>query len=490
MLGTEQDPRNIRLEAHNASRLRGTRARTLALVPCRVMSAAHRFWEEIEAIFDPEVPVEDPVLFAERDPTYNPLVTLERVLQRQSRVNRRYLLAGTVGNGKTSELYHFGDKLSQHRMIVRLDLWRHFQASLGDPAALSRLEPWELLGLLGLAIYRAGADRFGHIWRDEHKALERALEELRTDKGDGPSIDIPKLARGMVIAAGGVVGTLAGGPLGAIAGSQVSTTALSVLDTASESTSWAWKLGSGDRRRDDQDVKHVLVAVNRMLSALHTSYQRRLLLLVDGLDRAGQERIRSLFVESALLGELACDAVWIAPGGIRRLDHEIRGFEIQELCNVPVLNRDDPSRYGKGLEFFRSLVAKRVAQVRQIVREAPSDPFPQEMVDRLAYYSGGLSRDFVRMIRMAAGEALDGETEALTPAIVEFTLREARRLKEAQMNSEEIELLERLMIDNDHKLPPGDVAATLLAQQRLLAYPNKTTWYFPHPLLTLALLKP
>jgi hypothetical protein len=455
------------------------------------MSAIRSFWEEIEAIFDPEVPVEDPALFAERDPAYNPLTHLERVLQRQSRVHRKYLLTGTVGNGKTSELNHFADKLSRHRMIVKLDLWGHFQASVGDTAALTRVEPWELLGLLGLAIYRAGSETFGHVWKNEPKALQKALEELRKDdQDDGPAIDIPKLAKGVAIAAGGAVGAIAGGPAGVLAGSQVVKTGLAVLDTAAETTSWSWRIGVGNRHREDQDVRQVLNAVNVMLTTLQLAYQRRLLLLVDGLDRAGLERNRKLVIDSGLLGELNCDAVWIAEGGLRRLDNDIRGFEVQELCNVPVLDRDDPRRPGKGLAFFRSLVAKRSASAAKNVRGGPPEPFPEPLIDRLAYYSGGLGRDFVRMIRTAAGEALDRDTPALTPEIVEFTLREARRIKEASLDSEEVALLARLMDDPSRKLPPGDVAARLLAQQRLVPYPNETTWYYPHPLLTLALLKP
>ena len=457
----------------------------------RAVSAIRKFWDEIQEIFDPELPVEEPALFAERDREYNPLARLEKLLKRPTQLNCKYLVAGTVGNGKTSELNHLGVVLSKHRTIIQLDLWRHFQASVGDPAALSRLDPWELLGLLGLAIYRAGAERLGHTWKGEQDTLQKVLEELRkVDQGDGPSIDIPRLAKGMVVAASSAAGAVVGGLPGALAGSKVAGTALTMLGATVDSTSWSWKIGTVKKHREDQEVRGVLNAVNAMIMALQAEYGHRLLLLVDGLDRADAARIRTLFVDSALLGELVCDAVWIAPGAVQLLENNIRGFELQELCNVPVLLRADPSKPGRGLEFFRSLVTKRLAQVRKQVTGAPPEPFPDPLVDRLAYYSGGVSRDFVRMVRMAAGEAWEAEAVALTPEIVEFTLREARRLKEAQMNSEEIQLLERLMLDPSHMRPPGPVAAALAAQQRMLAYPNETTWYYPHPLLTLKLLNP
>lgn len=40
------------------------------------------------------------------------------------------------------------------------------------------------------------------------------------------------------------------------------------------------------------------------------------------------------------------------------------------------------------------------------------------------------------------------------------------------------------------ELPGGELALELLHEKRLLAYPNETTWFYPHPLLTLALLEP
>ncbi len=463
----------------------------------REMTDLRRFWEEVEAIFDPKVAAVDPALFAERDPQYNPLSNIERALRRGTRTNRKYLLVGAVGNGKTSELYHFADKLGRHRMIVLLDLWRHFQEGVGDPGALSRLEPWELLGLLGLAVHRAGEEHFGHKWGDEPKQLEDALEELRkADQGDGPAINVVGLAKTMVIAASGAAGAITGGPLAAAlaakAGQQSVDAGLALLESASSSVSWSWRIGLPRReRREDQDVRGVLDAVNRMILALQGAYGRRLLLLVDGLDRAATERIRVLFVESALLGDLVCDAVWTAPRAVRRLHgHETRGFEAQELCNVPVLNREDPSQPGQGLSFYRALVAKRVTAVRRTLRGyGLEQPFPDAIIDRLAYYSGGLSRDFVRMVQLAAGEAYDAGAESLTDAIVDFTLREARRLKEAEITDKEIELLEHVMGDPSRRLPEGDMAAALVDQQRLLAYPNETTWYYPHPLLTLALLK-
>lgn len=462
---------------------------------------AGRFWEETHHWFNPFEPVslEQPQLHAQRDPRYNPIIRLEREL-RLTNDHCRFLLTGTIGNGKTSELNYFASRLTEHRLVVLVDLWAHVQSNVRDENALDHLEMWELLGLIGVAVYQAGKQRLGHPWTDEPKKLERALAGLRESEqaGAGAEIDIVELGRGMTVAAGGIAGAVLGGSVGAAVGAA----AKSLAKTTADASKWTWKVGlPGTRRRDDQDgdVRRVLNAVNRLLGELQQAYGRRLLLVVDGLDRIrAPERTQALFLDSRLLGNLECDQLITVPLMLmRRQGQNVEHFSIKDLHNIPVLARDAPldrARPGPGLSFFRELVAKRVAWIgEQLAAQgvvAPRDPLPEPVVDRLAYYSGGLARDFVKLVRLAALEALDQGVERLDDAIVDRVLREAREDKEYFMSDREIELLEAVMTDPDHRLPGDGLALELLVQRRLLAYPNETTWYFPHPLLTLALLKP
>jgi len=177
--------------------------------------SASRFWKETHHWFNPIEPVslDLPRLYAQRDPRYNPIVRLEQELQLTDD-HSRYLLTGTVGNGKTSELNYFASRLTEHRVVVLVDLWEHVQSNVQDENALDHLEMWELLGLLGVAIYQAGTERFGHQWGEEPKLLEQALSKLREAEqtGGGAEIDIVRLGRGMTVAAGGVAGYASSSP--------------------------------------------------------------------------------------------------------------------------------------------------------------------------------------------------------------------------------------------------------------------------------------
>jgi hypothetical protein len=109
------------------------------------------YWEQIEQLFDAAVPVKDPALFAARPDKYNAMIRLQQKLRRPRRAGpdgqyARYLVAGTIGNGKTSELFHLGWQLTDTRMVVFIDLWQHFEQTVREPDAMERLEPWESMG--------------------------------------------------------------------------------------------------------------------------------------------------------------------------------------------------------------------------------------------------------------------------------------------------------------------------------------------------------
>ncbi len=475
------------------------------LPPVSDGDAIQRYWQRVGEVFDPKrpVPVDEPELFAQRKAEYDQVQKLERVLRRPFD-DQKYLVAGTVGNGKTSSLSRLASNLAEHRMVVLFDAWRHFERQVKEPRALDRLEPWELAGLLGLAIIRAGESRFGHSWGRETDRLQDALGRLRASDNSGgeAEIDVVKLARGLAVAAGGLAGA-AGGPAGAALGAGAAKgaadVALQVLDVASDATSWSWRLGLGAKRRadQDQDVRDLVKAINELVHELERVYGRRLVLVVDGIDRVQDpERLLVLFVQSSLLGEIDCDQVFTVPTAVfDSTAHQAVAYESRELSNIAVLDPDDPTRAGGDVEFFRSLTRRRLDSISRAWAKRGEavpcpDPIPSAVVDELAHYSGGVVREFMQMVVYGASEAWEARTTAFDASLVEEVLRHARSLKESRITKGEVEMLEGVMSDPRHELPDGEMARELLREKRLLPYPNERTWYYPHPLLTRVVLRP
>lgn len=435
------------------------------------------FWRAIHEAFDPILPVTDPALRAERDPRYNPMVELDRRL-RLPILPMCYGVAGGVGSGKSTELLAAAGKLTDEALVVFLDLWQHFETSVRDPGALDHLQPWELVGLLGLAVVRAGSERFGHGWGQEREELARAMQAFGAQQPNGPKFDVARLAGGLSVLAGGAVGGAA-------------KVGLDLLKAATDSTAWNWPIGLRDRKRTtDQEpqVRRVLDATNGVIEALRVAYGRKLILVVDGLDRVRlSDTFEDLFVESSLLRELSCDVVISTELSlVHRYRSRLRITKTFELTNIPVTRQDDSSVLGAGIGFFRDLMKRRLGA---LTIPAPADAFPSEIVDRLAWCSGGRLRDFMSLVRELAIRGLIDRVSVVSPAMADQAIDDLRREKEGGLNTDEIAELQKVLDDPQHRLPGGEVALGLLDKHLLLAYPNESTWYLPHPALTLKLLQ-
>jgi hypothetical protein len=218
---------------------------------------------------------------------------------------------------------------------------------------------------------------------------------------------------------------------------------------------------------------------------------QKVIVIVDGLDRVqttdGFER---LFVESSLLRALPCDVVVSAHlAMVQRYGGRLRIFDQRyDLTNEPVADRNDPWKPGPGIRFFRELVDRRLRALHGV--EVPPSVLPDPLSERLAWCSGGRPRDFVRFMRIIAERAYTSGSAQVDAELVEIVIDKERRDASMGLNSDQIELLERLVRDPTRRLPGNDIAFDLLEQQLILPYPNEDTWYLPHPLLMITLIRP
>jgi hypothetical protein len=72
---------------------------------------------------------------------------------------------------------------------------------------------------------------------------------------------------------------------------------------------------------------------------------------------------------------------------------------------------------------------------------------------------------------------------------VDKVLDEARRLLETGLDRGHLQLLEEVIRDPQHILPADPRTRELLDYGKLLPYPNESEWYYPHPLLTMHLVR-
>ncbi len=431
-------------------------------------------WKQLWNRFDPDRPAAEPHWRVHRE--HSPAKQICRDLDVPMGGIKRFLLLGSIGSGKSTELLAVAEERGTHGPVVFLDLVEHFYDRIGDSQALQHVQAWEILLLIGLGVYHA-ADMFGHQWAKEDLALLDEAGRAFTADTSEATFDAAKLASSVAVMAGGALGSL-GGPVGTAVGA-----GLMFAGKAAEAGRWQFKMGTRERSpSSDQDsrVQRLLGAVNGLIGVLQATYATQLTVFVDGLDRIEDpSAARQLFVDSVLLGSLICPTVVTAPIALRResLAAHVRSFRPKVLANLPVVDRGSPwapEPGGPGIAVCLDLFHRRADDL---------DPacIPEPLLRKLAYYSGGRVRDFVRFIRMTSERAWSGDLASADEAAVDEVIDEWRRLVEMGINRRHLELLDALL--DEQELPDDPRIPDMLNRGWILPYPNESEWYFPHPLL-------
>jgi len=440
-------------------------------------------WEQIYRRFDPVEPAKNPAWRALR-----PHSPVERIVRRLDLpfADPRILLAGTVGAGKSTELLRLREARVDKDFVLLLDLHKQFASVMNDGEAIQRVEAWEVIFLVGLAVLGAAREVLPYAVPEEHVAdLQKAWEQVASATGapKGAEVDLGKVASGMV-AAGSVLVPLLGLSATAAVGAAAGAVA---MKTIAEGIRRMVPVGRSKSTLPDQDeaMQTLLGAVNVLVGQVQHNH-RPILLLIDGLDRIrDEERALHLFLRSELLGQLACRTVVCAPFALRSAPSAaaIPRFDTFVLANEPVLDKAHPEQQGPGIRFFAEMYRLRTEDL-----DAGGTLGP-ELLARLAYVSGGRARDFVKLVRGVAERAWTEDVTIATPTIVEEVIDEARRDRERGLDVGHLGVLRAVMDNPLRQLPEDARARKLLDWGHLLPYPNESEWYYPHPLLTLHLLQ-
>jgi hypothetical protein len=449
-------------------------------------------WKTILDRFDPDVLAPSNWRADREDSPAGAIITS---LDRPASAPPKVLLSGTIGIGNSTELYRVAEARAEKgaEFVIVLDLVRHFGQSVGDLEALQNISAWEVCFLAGLALIRAAKSELGYDFPPELVTqLSNAwVEVARASEAPGkapPTIDILAVVKSMTLMASAVaapVALAAGAPVTAGA---AAAGGLKFLSEVAGAGKWTLPFGKkGTKALEDQDERlQTLAATVNLLLARFQQWNRRVLLAIDGLDRiVDGDRARALFLRSQLIARLDCAVVVCAP--FARCNDmsatEARGFRLRTLHNAPVLNHLNPKLPGPGVRFLGEVFRRRVHDL------GAENLVPQVLLDKLSYYSGGRSRDFVKSIGMLAERGWDDDTHVVTEAQVTDVLKEARLLVETGIDRGHLAVLEEVARDPDHRLPDGEFARELLTYGRLLPYPNESEWFYPHPLLTLNLVR-
>ncbi|MEZ4266189.1 MAG: hypothetical protein R3F39_07405 [Myxococcota bacterium] len=381
---------------------------------------------------------------------------------------RRFLLAGAVGSGKSTELYRFLQQMEgdARRVTLLVDLFAQFDVRALTAGQVVFLVATAILGSSGAsgAQSRALEERLARVYRGLVEDEQHA------------EIDLAALLSGLATAVAGIALSVPAAAAATAAGALASAAAprLSLPGSGRPLPP------NAPQARELIDLLRDVVQLARERSG------KRLLVLVDGLDKVrDEEQIRDLFCS----GVLSCrevnslDLVFSAPPSLR---FQVgfsggEGFQMLRLGLFGIIHRDgsmEPSAYDSMWEVLRRRIISANLDPAKVL---PGGDRRDSTVDVAIEQSGGLVRDFMHIFRRAVVKTGDEAGSSLRPEDIDAGIQR-RRL-------EYLDLLdlgrENLLIETlkTKQRPGGDEVDHLLNDNLILIYDNGAPWCRPHPMV-------
>ncbi len=391
----------------------------------------------------------------------------------------KVLVLGAVGSGKSTEIYRLAQqhRLSEPNPVVGvLDLTTHFE--------VAKLEPIQVLVVLALAMLRLVPDA-GRQPSSEVANLANAYAELQGRPSSAASEIEPhlqKLARGLLVLVGRGAEVFAGAEL--LPESVLQAGADALVQAAPLRRLSVPKVPPG-LDVNERRVTQVTEAVNSLVRWTRRSLDNRpLTLFVDGLDKIPEPDDAHRMFGCGILDQFQASLVLAAPLVLRIDPTMTHAFRRLYLGNFRVLASQAqdglfPDEIGQMRSIFRLRVVEQgIDPESAIVGGCGSDG----LLDRLILASGGLSRDFIHLCRLAVEHgSTTGSANPLSDAEVSAAIEELRKRYLYALDAERLGILQATR--NSEVRQSGAEADRLLNSNHVLCYGNGDPLYRPHPLI-------
>jgi hypothetical protein len=448
---------------------------------------AESMWTDISNTFVPFEPVPPDKLdtwFVTRPDS--PLETLTRQLA-PDRLPQQYILVGQPASGKSSELTKLAAELKQRydALVVRFDMT--------DNTDVERANPVEVIFLMGAALFKVAAAELPGTRQPDRRLLEqlkRGLESLVHTYTENRTfeINLDKLLAGLIVFGGAALA----GPVGVATGLVISPGVAQAARTFGEKF-LPFRFTSGTnvavvrKLEVEPQVEAMLESLNAIIDDVRLRADHPLVLLVDGLDKLRDlDVIRLNFLEKKFLNGPRCCVLYTGPldlydspefGGVRAR------FSIIAFPHVKLHDRHTPAKHDEhGYQVMRDVASRRLESLGLRYREV----IVPAALDMLIQGSGGVMRDFIRLIQSASLYAEIAGKERIGKPEAAKALNELRRQLMAQLTPDYHEILNKVRQTHQRVggADEGEKCDLLLRNDVVLSYVNDDIWYDVHAALS------
>lgn len=434
-------------------------------------------WKSLYNLFDPTRRLErtDQDLFVSRPGSVAETIAADLRLGLEP--EGKWVVCGSMGSGKSSELVHLGSLLEDSHAVIGLDL----------PASVARvdlIQPSEVLFLIGAAAVRTAREVLA--LEIDKELVSRLLNAFKGLLPEGHTVDLSKLLQGVALFAANIAAPGAGAVVGAATGA-ASATAGALGEKAKTTLRRSPRLGGLTRpvKEGEPDFERLREAVDDILEDL--GRHRPPVVLVDGLDKIQElSAIRDLFATNRILALPRGQVVYTGPINLMLATEwqAARGaFKPARLTNVVVRGPElewvklGARSLTRGRKTMRAIVRRRLERLDLDRGEL----FDADVLETLVEKSGGLVRDLIHLVNRAVRAALKAGDARIGAAAAHAAVQEIRKEYEVTLNTRRVEELGHVL---KHGEPSGaEPAHELLLWGYILPYDNGRVWFEPHPIL-------
>ncbi|PRP96551.1 hypothetical protein ENSA5_36270 [Enhygromyxa salina] len=438
------------------------------------MSQTRDAWRRLYKVCDPKerLHIDELNLFVERPDSAARRIanSLEGGFDEQG----KWIICGSVGTGKSTELTKLAEILHDSYLVVGVDLWR-------ASARIDEVSAAEILFCIGAAAVRTAQNQFGHqVDPALKKHLTTIFAGLLEDKHN---VEVADLVEGVTLLAFDLLAPGASGAVKSALGAARAVTGAVQVPIGRP------KLGGLTRPVKDGDpaLDKLVWAVDQILADV--AQIRAPLVLVDGLDKLTKiDSIRDLFATSRVLAKPRAPLVYTGPVTLMlaaEWSAAANYFDRARLANLVVAEPTSPHRRAApeqveaGRAAARGIIARRCGAAGVDISRA----IAEDALELLVTKSGGLTRQLLQLVREAAKIAGMAEAPVVDETIARSACEEWR--KEFEITMTGIRRKELEYIDANGEPQGGQVSHELLLWNYAIPYANGDMWFSPNPLIDL-----
>ena len=221
-------------------------------------------------------------------------------------------------------------------------------------------------------------------------------------------------------------------------------------------------------------VSELISIINDTIAEIEKN-DKQVLVIIDNLEKIDYHKALELFYcHATQLTQPLCKIIYTFPISLKSSEKfmqiKINFSDVIIHPNVKIHERDG-TEYKKGIGFMEEIVSKR----------APTDLFEDDTLKYIIDMSGGVVREYIRIIRDSAIKALARGKTSINKDIAMEVVNGLKNIYKAQLSDADYEVLEDVCKTKDIKRDEKLVG--LLHNLSVLEYKNADSWCDLNPIV-------